>query len=273
MNDLNKAILPRLLSKGNEVSIVKGSPLIIAASGKQVPEKWLTDNRRLLLLEIINLLNVDAYTYIGYSTGRYGRNLYQGVTLQFEETQDFSEAHAILNAEITRARNSKHGKAGEDLPKGQFRVSPKHNFYKFWRSTGLKFPIRNSAFFDYMGKLKEIIFVGELDYKSKFHNKTLRALELSSELIMAAYIQSLPDNTQTTTKQYPNNYQTRMPNKEVTSKHAANDTALNSSTRESKYGLSYQGSVVISNHLPLINHIKKPYEQTTDEWLNDWEQA
>lgn len=273
MNNLNKAILPRLLSRGDDIAVVKGCLMITPASGKQVPDKWQTDHDRLLEIEIVNLLNIDVYSYTDYSTGRYGKNLYQGVTLQFENTQDDSEAYAILNVEITRARTSKHGKAGDDLPSGQFRVGPKHNFYKFWRATGIKLPKRNSAFHDYMGKLKKILFVGELGYKNKFSNKTLKPLELSSELILAAFIQTLPDNIQTTSKQIPDNYQTRMPNKEMTLNRASNEVALNLTTGESKYGLSYQGSAVISNPLPNTNHIKKPHEQTTDEWLSEWEQA
>tara|TARA_R110000744_G_scaffold158285_7_gene274289 strand:- start:238 stop:1059 length:822 start_codon:yes stop_codon:yes gene_type:complete len=273
MYELNKAILPRLLTKGDEIAIVKGCLIITPASGKKVPESWLTVNGSLLLIEIVNLLNIDAYSYTNYSTGRYGKNLYQGITLQFEDIKGGSEAHAILNAQITRTRSSKHGKAGDDLPNGQFKVSTKHNFYKFWLATGIKLPTRNSAFFDYMGKLKRMLFVGELNYKNKFINKTLRCLELSSEMIKAAYIQSLPNNIQATPKQLPNNFPTRISNKEMTSKLAANDAGLNSTTCESKYGLSYQGGEVKSNTL-IVNIVKKrPQEQTNDEWMDEYNSA
>ncbi len=279
MNDLNKAILPRLLSKGDKVAVVKGCLVIVPASDKPVPKKWLDDNRKLLLIEIVNLLNIDAFRYLDYSTGRYkaivkGKEiLCPGITLQFECIENDSEAHAIFNAEITRKRNSKHGKAGENLPVGQFRVNNRHNFYKFWESTGIQSPSRNSAFHDYMGKLKSLLFVGELGYKSKFINKTLRPLELSSDLIKDAYIQSLPDNIQATTKQLPDNYQTKMPNKEMTTKPASNDVAMNLTTGGSKYGLSYQGSAVISIPLSVNTVNKSPEEQTTDEWIKDYDNS
>jgi hypothetical protein len=273
MNESNKVILSKLLSQGDKLAIVKGCLVITTASRKQVPAWWLLDNGSMLIMEIMNLLNINAYSYTGYSTGRYGKKLYQGVTLQFECIESGNEAFAILNADITRQRSCKHGKAGDDLPNGQFRVSNKHNFYKFWKLTGIKFPARKSAFYDYMGKLKSVLFIGELGCNNKFNNKTLRPLDLSSELIMAAYIQSLPDNIQTTSKQYPNNYQTRMPNKEIALKPAANDIALDSSTCESKYGLSYQGSVVISNILPVNKEHKAPHKQSNDEWMNEWEHA
>ena len=59
----------------------------------------------------------------------------------------------------------------------------------------------------------------------------------------------------------------------MTSKLAANDAGLNSTTCESKYGLSYQGGEVKSNTL-IVNIVKKrPQEQTNDEWMDEYNSA
>jgi hypothetical protein len=48
---------------------------------------------------------------------------------------------------------------------------------------------------------------------------------------------------------------------------------LHNSTGLHNYELSKQGSAVTSNPLPVNTTNKRPEEQTSDEWMNDWEQA
>jgi hypothetical protein len=282
MTDMNKVSLDKLLSRDDKVDVSNGRLIITPASGKDVPANWLAENEPSIVKEIANLLNLRVYRYTSYSTGNYGKLRKGGVTLQFENILNGDEAFAILNAQLTRKRATKHGNVGAELPKGQFRVSTKHNFYKLWVSTDIKLPARISSFHDYMGKLKSLVFTGNLDSKNKISNETLKPLNVSHEQIITCISQNLPDKIQTTTRQVPYNYQTKIPDKEMIKSHASNDIQGNSSRGVNNYGKSIQGSAVTSNPLSPVSskslslvssNPKRPEEQTNEEWLQEHNNA
>jgi hypothetical protein len=266
MIDMNKVPLDKLLSRGDRVEVSNGRLKITPRSGKTVPAEWLNENESSIVIEIANLLNIGAYRYTSYSTGNYGKPRKGGVALQFDDMLNGNEAHAILNVLLTRKRSTKHGKVGADLPDGQFRVGTKHNFYKFWVSTNIKLPARMSSFHDYMGKLKSLVFTGELGLKNKISNETLKPLNVRYEQIITRISQPIPDKVQTISRQMPYNFQTKTPDKEMTKSLAANDTQADSSVCASNYGKSIQGNAVTSNPLTLVSsNPKRPEEQTNEE--------
>ena len=130
-------IVPMLLSRGDIISIERGLLEVIPASGKHVPKKWLSDNRVGIVTEILRKTRQECIVYSEYTAGRYGHKLVSGVTLQFKSVLEGAEAYAIFNADLTRKRNTKHGRAGDPLPKRQFHVAKGSGFCKFWASTGL----------------------------------------------------------------------------------------------------------------------------------------
>lgn len=222
---------------------------------------------------IAKLLNLNIYQYIGYSTGRYGSRKSEGITLQFCNIVTGEEAYVIFNAELNRSRSSKFHKAGSPLSEGKFRVTQKFLFYKFWLSTRLSLPPRLSSFHDYMGKLKAIFFIPKFDYKGKITTKLIPLCNANYEQIKSGLVSSLPDNLQTNTIQPPYNNQTSMPYKELTKAFINQAIESELSTGKSNYGTSYQDSAVTSTSVPVMNEIKRPQEQTTEEWLYDWENS
>ncbi|WP_019025652.1 hypothetical protein [Colwellia piezophila] len=64
-----------------------------------------------------------------------------------------------------------------------------------------------------------------------------------------------------------------MPYSDIAQPHEYKGLAGDDTTCSNNYELSKQGSAVISNALPVNTTHKTPHQQTTDEWLNDWEQA
>jgi hypothetical protein len=282
MVDMKKVSLDKLLSRDDKVDVSNGRLIITPASGKDVPANWLAENEPSIVKEIANLLNIGVYRYTGYSTGRYGKHCSEGLTLQFENILHGDEAFAILNVQLTRKRATKHGSVGAELPKGQFRVSTKHNFYKLWVSADIKLPARLSSFHDYMGKLKSLVFTGNLDSKNKISNETLKPLNVSHEQIITCISQNLPDKIQTTTRQVPYNYQTKIPDKEMIKSTAPNDIQGNPSAGANNYGKSIQGSAVTSNPLSPVSskslslvssNPKRPEEQTHEEWWQAYDNA
>ena len=147
-----------LLARGDTLAILGGKLVITSASGKPVPKEWLEANKEKLILEVLERIRLDAFVYDSYSTGRYGKQNFCGVCLQFGSLLSNINPYVIFNAELDRVKDTSKGKKGSPLPTGQFRVGKRSSFYKFWAGLGLKTPQRLSSFHDYMGNLNNIVF-------------------------------------------------------------------------------------------------------------------
>jgi hypothetical protein len=267
------SLLETLLSRGDHIGIIKGKLVITPASKLNIPKQWLADKGGNLVREIAKLYDLDVYIFDSYSTGHYGKHNSAGVTLQFINTTTGEQCHITFNAELKRSRTTPKGKKGSNLPKGQFRIGKKYMFYKFWLATKLSLPPRLSAFHDYMGNLKQLYFVPNVDYKNKVIDKIIPLLNIEHSEILNRITSNAAYNNQTSSIQQPYNKHTSMPNSDLVKSHVNKGLTRNQTTCSNNYELSKQGSTVISNPLPKTNYNKKPHEQTTDEWLNDWEQA
>ena len=112
-----------LLDWGYSVSIESGH-LIINPKNNMSCVKHLTNSHKLkLMVEILQKIGRDALTFHSHSASKYGPTLAGGVTLQFTHVLTGSEAYAIFNANLTRSRNTKSGRAGDPLPTKQFHVA------------------------------------------------------------------------------------------------------------------------------------------------------
>lgn len=186
-------LLSRLIAKGDQLAIVSGRLLIISASGKEVPATWLDKHKEELLTEILKLTKQNGFMYDSYTAGNYSTDnagKASGVTLQFINLSTSQSAYTVFNAELTRARKTRNKEAGTPLPSGQFRVTKKFYFYKFWQATGLKFPPRLCAFHDYMGNLKDLLFTATLDTSrtdGRLEKTSITPLNITYEQIKTAY--------------------------------------------------------------------------------------
>lgn len=124
-----------------------------------------------------------------------------------------------------------------------------------------------------MGNLKKLYFVPNVGNKNKVVDKIIPLLNVEHSEIVKRLTNNEAYTNQTSNRQQPYNEHTNTPYNDVAQPYEYKDLSGDVTTCSNKYELSKQGSAVISNPLPNTNHIKKPYEQTTDEWLNDWEQA
>lgn len=176
------SILATLCNRGDVVAIDKGRLTITPASGRPVPDEWLSRNRLRLIAEAARMVNVVALEYVGYSTGSYivdtkTQRRADGITMQFRCVTSGEERHAIFNACVRRRRASKHGTAGSPLPRGRFSVGERAAFLRFWESTGLPYR-RLCEFHDCMGKLSGLIFTATLKH-DRVEAATLRPLTLT----------------------------------------------------------------------------------------------
>lgn len=263
----NKDILSYLIRRGDAVAIENGRLKILPVSGVQVPEEWLAKNSHELSCEILRACGQDAWKYVGYSTGQYKVNSKTcragGVTLQFTNILTNDPAYVIFNAELNRARGDKKG---TPLPKGHFRVGRQSNFFKFWASTELKIPPRISSFYDYMGNLRGIIFVGEI-HKDRIKTDSLKPLELTCEQVSIAI---RPDRLRTNYKQMPDIIRTSIPDKDCAQPHAEWGLQDKSTKCQHNHGIGNQGDACIRGNVYPLHVGKTMEEQTNTEWLDDY---
>jgi hypothetical protein len=105
--------LATLVNRGDAVSIEQGRLAISPPSGESLPAHWLQAHTPILLREILAALSIEAYEYISYTTGFYGRiKAPPGVTLQPSATVTGINAYTLFNADLSRDRATKAGAKG-----------------------------------------------------------------------------------------------------------------------------------------------------------------
>jgi hypothetical protein len=265
------SLLETLFSRGDHIDIIKGKLVITPASKQQIPKKWLAENSTRLLSEIATLLDINVYIYDSYSTGYYGKHKSPGLTLQLINISTGEDCYLTFNVELKRSRTTNNGVKGSSLPKGQFRISKKYKFYQFWLLTGLSLPPRLSSFHDYMGNLKQCFFIPTFDHGAKVKDKIIPLLNICHGEVLGRFSQVKTNNSQTSNIQQPYNAHTNMPYSEIAQPHEYKGLSGDGATCSNNYELSKQGSAVISNPLPNTKSIKRPEEQTVDEWLDNLE--
>lgn len=263
--------LHRLLARGDRISIERGRLVIQPASGQPVPADWQAEHYPALIRQILSVTEQDAYLYCNYVIGRFGQQKYEGLALKFQSVTTRQEAHVFFNVMLTRARTTSTGAEGEPLRKGQFRIGQNHQLYHCWQSTDVEMPRRLSAMYDYMGKLRGILFSARLT-KNRADNRldarTLVALNIPASVILQA---ALPDNSRTAPGQEPDNFRTRAPDKETAQDQQSRGIQAFSGTCENihdKTVISKRGDTVV----PFPQSSRKiPQEQSVDEWVADYD--
>lgn len=259
-------MLNALIESGASVSIEFGQINIVNQDGSKINE-LLHYLHQDLFQEVLELLQIDAFSYIGYSVGNYG-NKHPGLTLQFISVVTGDSYYVIFNVDITRLRTTKSGRKGQLLPAGHFRVGKRSLFCSFWHSTQLKFPARLSAFHDYLGNLRNMLFTAEEvpNRPGRLSKQTLRPLSVPAEVISARL---LADTSRTSAGQLPDNRQTSVPDRNLTESLKRQAFEGGSATGGAGYGKAvirmrgYEGPGTTCQH-------KRPEEQTEEEWLADF---
>jgi hypothetical protein len=255
-------ILATLLSRGDKVSIINGRLAIEPKSGNAVPSDWLANHRQAIIIDCLRSVGASAFRYTGYSTGQYNGGKFAGITLQFENVLTGGSAFACFNAIVKRQRNSKHGRKGEPLPVGKFSIKPNAIFKQFWDNTGLATPPR---YYDRMGNLSELLFTVEFKEEEKLINGSIKPLNIPADQISPTTKPRLSHNQATTKERLSTT------TKEIDTAYTTQAIQPNFSTGEKQYGnkvireYGYKGNAIP----PLI----EPIQQSTDEWLSDYDSA
>ena len=269
----NKPIVVKVLERRYSISMERGQLIINQSDGTPVAKSWIQSHQAQLVGEILKQTNRDALLYIGYSAAKYGDKLAGGVALQFTHVLNGAEVYAIFNADISRSRTTKHGKAGSPLPQGQFHVAKGSGFCKFWASTGL--PSRKlSSYYEYMGKLKLLYFESQdvSTSNNRLNSSLLKPLHISFHEVKEAF--GFSDSPPTSFRQA-----TDKPPTVTTDKETLQPSKTLGLQADSTAGANYYGKTVIrkkvirENAYPIntlnSDPIKSPYLSKPKDKFDD----
>lgn len=254
-----RALLALLLQRGDRVAIVNGRLNIEPASGEAVPQPWLAKHGRGLTVEILRAVGQDAFFFLDFTTGNYGPRHAGGVTLQFETIYG-GDAYCIFNARLDYERGASKGKR---YPGKRFRVGKRSAFLKFWKCCGLDYR-RLSEFHECMGRLSGIALQGSRR-NERIYKDTLKPVEIPAAAIRRAF---LPDNSPTTSRHDPDSDPTSIPDNESPESRASADSQANPTTGNLNHGNTVVRECGVRG-LP-VSPTKRPQEQSTGEWLDDY---
>ena len=199
------------------------------------------------------MLKLDNLSYDSYSTGRYGPEKSEGITLQFIDNISGNVYYLVWNAHLKRQRATKSRSKGSPYPSKRFSVTRRMKFYRFWHYTcGLSIPSRGlTSFHDCMGKLKDIRFEAMILEGEKLNKDTLKP--------------SVAENLQTTNRQVPDKSPTISPDKHLEKTKTMSDFKEILTTCKSNYGKSKQGKT--DTRVPILAS-NTSYKDTND-WLSE----
>jgi hypothetical protein len=256
-------LVPLMLNRGDSLAIKCGALVVLPASGLPVPKKWLDDNSFNVVTEILQQTGKDGLLYLEYSTGNYCKNLASGVTLQFQNLMTGVKAYAIFNADLTRSRSTKNGKAGDPLPTGQFNLAKGAAFVKFWDKTGVKKPLSRTEFHKRMGNLKALLFTGNPHptKQDRLVSSSIKPLEITFDEIIKAY--NLSDSSAIIERQLCDNPAIRVSDKETLQPSETLGLHADSTTGENYYGKTVIRKKVIRENAYPINTLNSDPIKTT----------
>ena len=260
---LGSHLVPLMLNRGDSLAIKCGALVVLPASGLPVPQKWLDDNSINVVTEILQQTGKDGLLYLEYSTGNYCKSLASGVTVQFQNLMTDVKAYAIFNADLTRSRSTKNGKAGDPLPTGQFNLAKGAEFVKFWDKTGVKKPLSRTEFHKRMGNLKALLFTGNPHptKQGRLVSGSIKPLEITLDEIIKAY--NLSDSSAIIERQLCDNPAIRVSDKETLQPSETLGLHADSTTGENYYGKTVIRKKVIRENAYPINTLNSDPIKTT----------
>ena len=269
----NEPIVVKVLERRYSISMERGQLIINQSDGTPVAKSWIKSHQAQLVAEILKQTNRDALLYIGYSADKYGDKLAGGVALQFTRVLTGAEVYAIFNANISRSRTTKHGKADSPLPQGQFHVAKRSGFCKFWVSTGL--PSRKlSSYYEYMGKLKLLYFESQdvSTSNNRLNSSLLKPLHISFHEVKEAF--GFSDSPPTSFRQATDKPPTVTTDKETLQPSKTPGLQAGSTAGANYYGKTVIRKKVIRENAYPINTlnsdpIKSPYVSKPKDKFDD----
>lgn len=249
------ATIKAILAKGHYVAIEQGRLIVKSNSAKPVPVNFIQENHANFYREISVVLGHPILQYQSYSTGRFSVKRFEGVSLNYADVKSGQLCSVVFNAELSRLRSTTHGRQGEKLPKGQFRVTNKFAFTRYWLLLGLPLPKKLSTFHECMGKLKAVLILGQVGSDGRIRKETIKPFSASHDELLSAFnAVKFSDKAPTTFRHGSDNNPTSTTDKKPAQTHTQQGIQANSSTGSKQHVLSNQVSTTKATSLVSMNY-------------------
>jgi hypothetical protein len=195
---------------------------------------------------------INSLRYDTYSTGKYGPELDDGITLQFIDEVSGCIYFAIWNVHLKRQRASGKFPKGSPYPPNRFSATKRMKFFKFWHYTCvLPIPSKGlTTFHDCMGKLKDIRFEAEILEGEKLNKDTIKPF--------------IADIIPTSSRQAPDKAPIIYSDKQSDEIKAESGFEQILTTCETNYGISKHGKT--DTRVPILTP-DTSYGDTNEQWL------
>lgn len=257
-------LLNKLIIQGYYVAIESGLLVIKSATGTQAPKGWLQSKSEELVKQILDLTGCPAYHFTHHTTGIGSEFKSDRLTLWFYSVHHELEVLAHFNVDIKRKRNITGKKAGSKLPARKFTPKPNSKFIRWWRSLNLPTPRYPSEYHEKLHLLKPLLLTGatylprkgEVRFQDK---KNIELLSIDYELIKSSV------NHRELAGKPP------VTRRELVGKNDREETPPKPRNTRATDKSDYVSDLVRLKNSVISTTNKAPHEQTTDEWLVDYE--
>ncbi len=218
---------------------------------------------------IATVCGQELLLYEYHSTGREPGHSQDRLTLHFVLLPSHQKVVMHFNVSTKKARKSKRGNAGSQMPKGQFRPPKSGSFLNFWYRLGLEMPRRPSEFHKKLRQLSNLALKADLKdcgtcYRAE--NKTATLANIAPEHIQQrVYALYAPKNIADQSRSSPKKIA-------ISLESPCSQLAISESTEPPTSLTTYQTASAFSGKQE-YRRTKTPEEQSTDEWLHHYEQA
>jgi len=212
-------------------------------------------------------MKVIGLIYESYTTGWYGPKRNEGLCMQFSTLNGARRYHTFFNAKLRRQRSSKGHKAGDPYPPGKFYIGEQHGLYLFWKRTELQVPPRLSAFGDYLGNLKQLLFEAEVTQGNRLNATSLKVWTDRS----GASSEGHSNNEQTNYELDSNKSQTNLSNKTSLQSIESKGIQANTATCPTEYVISKQVKAYTSSDISELEIVIPSKDRSTEEWIAEYE--
>ena len=288
-----------LLSRGDVVEVFQGQLTITPKSGKPVPSYWLQTNQHRLLEQISRIVQQPIYQFVQFRVGRYSSK-YDGLTMSFTDLELHQDYFTIFNVSLNRKKKSGR------LPGKLFNPPARGALLKFWNSSKLPKPRRPSELYKKINTMKSNLWQAEISKGNKLDSQTLCLANIAYQQI----VEAVNSGTSVAHKGQKSGasvlsisgFQKGQNNGAINSGNESAYTHIGQALEDSQtagvdycghtklrlsgttgahsYDISKQGSAVKGNSIaPSIEQEggryskRKPQDQTTAEWLDDYNNA
>jgi len=253
-------LLSKLINRKDNISITNGRLVIEPASGKPIPDDWLEENWFDIVKDAALLTGRNCFSYQEH---KIVKNYFPDVSirLEFISLVTGESIPMFFKVHTERAKDSKYGKKGNQLPQGSWRLPSNSGLRTIWPFPK---PRRNSEYCEKIWQFKHLIFDGNITPKGKLSKDTFKPLEIAMSEITSATRRQLIGNTSATDRQTSRQ---EKPVTQITEGLHPNSTGCDIPELKSNKVSEYESNPSPASFSSITEHIQAI---SNEKWLSEY---